>query len=370
MTHGWLVLVFAVEIVGIGILLLVLPRITRRGLLFGVYVGEEPSGADEARGIRRGWTLRISIVTVAAVAALVGQSAVSEPAIADLSAILILFTGLTWAYLRAHFAARRMAVPSSAPAVAVLGPEPSASAALVPLLTLGVVLAAGAALYAYVGLHLGEIPDRIPVHFNFAGNPDRWAARSVVQLFMLPTLAWFMGSFLALLAWMIAEAKRSVRFTEDPASADAQQRFRLATSRFLCGIALLVTGLFATMCLQQIHVARGTEFHFGAWMLVFGAGMTVYTLAGVAYLLVRYGQGGARLEKSSAGAALTDGLADNSCWKLGVFYVNREDPSFIVEKRFGLGYTINFGNPKAVALLAGFLLGLAALLVVAVVTAA
>ena len=41
---------------------------------------------------------------------------------------------------------------------------------------------------------------------------------------------------------------------------------------------------------------------------------------------------------------------------LGVFYVNRNDPSLFVEKRFGLGYTVNFGNPKAVGLLVVFIL--------------
>jgi len=38
-----------------------------------------------------------------------------------------------------------------------------------------------------------------------------------------------------------------------------------------------------------------------------------------------------------------------------VFYVNKNDPSIMVEKRFGVGYTINFGNRWAVLLMVGFL---------------
>jgi uncharacterized membrane protein len=38
-----------------------------------------------------------------------------------------------------------------------------------------------------------------------------------------------------------------------------------------------------------------------------------------------------------------------------LFYVNGEDPSLVVESRFGLGYTLNFGNRKAVALLTAIL---------------
>jgi uncharacterized membrane protein len=36
---------------------------------------------------------------------------------------------------------------------------------------------------------------------------------------------------------------------------------------------------------------------------------------------------------------------DDSHWKGGLFYFNRSDPSIFVEKRFGVGWTLNFGNP-------------------------
>ena len=36
--------------------------------------------------------------------------------------------------------------------------------------------------------------------------------------------------------------------------------------------------------------------------------------------------------------------SDPNLWKAGVFYVNRSDPALFVPKRYGIGYTINFGN--------------------------
>ena len=30
-----------------------------------------------------------------------------------------------------------------------------------------------------------------------------------------------------------------------------------------------------------------------------------------------------------------------------MFYVNRDDPAWLVEKRFGVGYTVNFANPRS-----------------------
>ena len=72
---------------------------------------------------------------------------------------------------------------------------------------------------------------------------------------------------------------------------------------------------------------------------------------------------GVIVEQGSPEAPLTDGLADNRHWVGGIFYVNREDASILVEKRFGIGYTLNFGNFKAVTLMAVFFVLLVGLLV-------
>src|SRR5205823_9852977 len=52
---------------------------------------------------------------------------------------------------------------------------------------------------------------------------------------------------------------------------------------------------------------------------------------------------------------------DDKYWRGGLFYVNREDHALWVPRRFGLGWTLNFGNPRAAMLLAGVgaLIGLA-----------
>ena len=50
------------------------------------------------------------------------------------------------------------------------------------------------------------------------------------------------------------------------------------------------------------------------------------------------------------------GNRDNSqFWRAGVFYVNRNDPRLMVEKRSGLGMTFNFAHPIAWLLLGGLI---------------
>jgi uncharacterized membrane protein len=52
-------------------------------------------------------------------------------------------------------------------------------------------------------------------------------------------------------------------------------------------------------------------------------------------------------------------------WKGGVFYVNCDDPALFVDKRFGIGYTLNFGNPWSWAVLVLIVLVIAAPVILA-----
>ena len=51
-------------------------------------------------------------------------------------------------------------------------------------------------------------------------------------------------------------------------------------------------------------------------------------------------------------------------WRLGVFYVNHEDPSVVVPQRFGVGWAMNWGNPRSWGLVALFVAAIAVFVVV------
>ena len=40
---------------------------------------------------------------------------------------------------------------------------------------------------------------------------------------------------------------------------------------------------------------------------------------------------------------------DKKNWKAGIFYFNPADKRIFPPKRFGIGWTINFGNPVSIA---------------------
>ena len=56
---------------------------------------------------------------------------------------------------------------------------------------------------------------------------------------------------------------------------------------------------------------------------------------------------------------------DDNYWKWGSIYYNPQDPSLMVEKRFGIGWTMNFGNKWAWVVLSIFILIIVAVIILA-----
>jgi uncharacterized membrane protein len=348
----WIVLI--IETIAAGGFMLLIPKITRRGLLFGVYVGEARSTSDQARAITRGWY----IVMIAALAAsvLIGVGlALSDPeSPADALVPLVLLLGATVAsFLWAHFRSRVLATPGApVSAAAFVVDRPQALA--IPIVVTAFALVGGAMAVGYAWWNFAEMPASIPTHFGASGRPDAWSPRSFRSVMLLPILALVMCPMLGVMACLTARAKRAIRQSDRGVSFDAQIRFRRAMTLFLSGTVVLVTVMLTTMSIDSVRVALGRAEGLSLVGMVAAVVLVVYALGGALYLMLHFGQGGARLERSAAGAPLTNGLADNTHWVLGTFYVNRDDPSIFIEKRFGIGYTINLGNPKAVAFIAVF----------------
>ena len=71
-------------------------------------------------------------------------------------------------------------------------------------------------------------------------------------------------------------------------------------------------------------------------------------------IFILIGQGGRNIEEENEGDDLYKN--DDDKWIWGMFYYNKNDPAWMVEKRVGIGYTINFANKKASISLVLFIL--------------
>lgn len=139
-----------------------------------------------------------------------------------------------------------------------------------------------------------------------------------------------------------------------------EMRFRRTTSIILLVAEYLIAAQCTWIVLMPHHrnLMRGSN----AGILVGEfAGLLILTLAAV-LVLARMGQGGSRLAASrdESGCGHVEPVGDRTedrYWKLGVVYFNRDDAAVVVERRFGLGYTLNFARVETWAMVTLLLAG-------------
>lgn len=328
----------------------VIPDLMRPGLFFGRTVDPAFRNSDAARAIRRRYTLAAWAATLIALslAAAAGMGAAgafaAPPALTSIATSaplrsvpwLLQYAMTLCAFVWAHRAARPHALPPTSVVTAGLSAPREAPSALivgaliVPIVSLGV-------LELWIAFHWHALPSQLPVHWGF-DRPDRLVAtslRSVTVLLLLKALVCWL---LALVAWGVYRGSRRVA-----ASGEAARRERRFRTQVLT--ALIVVEYFIVFPTWAAFLALPPRL-MTLWQLLFPAAILV-----VAARLLLSGQGGSRgLGRSNAGAI--GDRTDDRHWALGLLYFNRADPAFMVEKRFGVGYSFNFGHPLAWALLA------------------
>jgi uncharacterized membrane protein len=294
-----------------------------------------------------------------------GISLAGWPITGNLTGTAVLLCSALALYLYVYSKARKLVLPHAARqasvAVASLdrrNPKETGFAKL----TLGICLIAGLTTIAYSAVGYRAMPGQVPSLTETGALVDK----SIITFLFFPCLNLVISPFFALLALLTAGAKRALRDGLDSHSVEAQDAFRAINAKAFSWFALLICTLLSMLSVQIIRVGLlATEF---PWVgLVWVAGGVLVCMAAFIVLIIRgYGQGGSFRELGSEQTPLTGSLADNAHWVWGLFYVDRDDPSMMIEKRFGFGYGLNYGNPNAVLLVVTFLTLIAGLIVLAI----
>ena len=211
------------------------------------------------------------------------------------------------------------------------------------LLHLVIVVALAATAFATYD----RLPEMVPLQIELDGSVSEYARRSLGVALYPVAIASFMGIVFAASHAMILRSKRPIDPAAPATSAYAYGRFARLQS-----LIMLVGGLALNACIGVTYFASALG---GISTLDAAVAVTAAALVFVVVELwaaLYQGQSGARL---AAELRTSDELArdDDAFWKLGSFYVNRDDPAVVVPKRFGVGWTINLARPVAWALLGG-----------------
>jgi len=335
-----------VRVLLVGGLLIILPRITRKGLLFGVYVGEAFAEKEAARRLLSDWTrgcLKLMALSlgVGYIISLAGHSFAG-----NLTGTAVLLLSAFVLYLRIYSKARELAPPEASHQAAtatapLVGGKPTGTG--LAKLAVGVCLTLSVAVFVYALV-------------SFEGS---WTGRPFITVMFLPSVNLVVSPLCAVIALLTACAKRSIRGGFGSRSIEAQDSFRTTITRLTSWTALIVCATLTILSIQIIHLGlSGIRNQGGAFWIPMGlmsAILLTFIFVNLVRIVKKYGQGGAFMENATVETPLTNGLADNSHWVLGLFFVDSDDPSIMVEKRFGLGYALNYGNWRAILFVATFL---------------
>jgi uncharacterized membrane protein len=327
-------LLFAVTVALVGGLLFWLPRLTRPDLYFAVTVAPGFRDSGEGRGILGRYR---TLILLCAAAALGLVAAGTRWPATLVAAILIQYAGSFVAYL----SCRRRVMPRAVEPVAVREAPLRARSARLPggwALEAGpLLLLAGAALD--LNRRWAEIPARFPIHWALDGRPDGWASRTPANVYGLPAEGVLMCLMMAGLAYGLVRWSRPVRFGGAP--GEAESHFRRVVVLVLIATEYLMGITFAGLSQLPLRSGPPPMAAMLALPLLFAAIVVV--------ALVREGQGGSRRasasEQGQEGRRPVGDRTLDRYWKAGFLYVNPDDPALFIEKRFGIGYTLNFGRP-------------------------
>jgi uncharacterized membrane protein len=181
--------------------------------------------------------------------------------------------------------------------------------------------------------------DTIPDQFASMqrGSRGRLVPRSVRAVF--GPFAFTSALLVAFTMQTVFLLKRTRQIASGGPASEAEYRFKRRTAlQSIVATYLMAIGpsWFATQ--RVLGGGTGTERGWALWVGV----IAVLTIAVVVWM-VRVGQGGQRQVPPSAGTLPGDATPDRA-WKGGLIYVNPSDPAVFVEKRLGVGWTLNLGN--------------------------
>lgn len=102
-----------------------------------------------------------------------------------------------------------------------------------------------------------DLPARIPVHFNAAGDPDRWGSRGMLLLLVVAQvlLVYLNTTFFSVLMAVVADFRQG-------------EAARATVLRLLFWVKTLAAGLLTYLLYQGIQVAQARQPGIGsAWWL-------------------------------------------------------------------------------------------------------
>lgn len=193
-----------------------------------------------------------------------------------------------------------------------------------------------------------SLSDKVPIHWDLQGNIDGYMNKSISTVLLMPLMQLFLAVTIYLSYFFMKKAKRHINPRDPESSLKKNIIFRNVWSIYFISTLILVEILFTIMNMMTLELLTNIKL-----FNVFSFAITGLIIVGAIILAVIVGQGGDRLkigddDKSSSNYDIDD----DKQWVFGnTIYFNTRDNSIFVEKRVGIGWTVNIGRPLGLILM-------------------
>lgn len=188
-------------------------------------------------------------------------------------------------------------------------------------------------------LSYDSLPDVIPTHFDWDGTVTDSSAKSWSTVLSLNLIQLVMTVIMMLVNWTIRWSRASLDPNKPEQSAQAERKYRRSTSLFI-----LVFSFLLVLMMGWVQAISLYEGQVGGSMVI--VSMLPLIVAGVWMVrLFRMNRERSQFDRISRD--------QDQHWKLGSLYWNPQDPAIFIEKRSGIGWTMNWAHPSAWLVLFG-----------------
>jgi len=189
-----------------------------------------------------------------------------------------------------------------------------------------------------------QLPERIPMHWNWKGEPDEWARKSYFAVFSLAAMLVYMQGLLLAVKHGVLGVKMTLPAEHTEDYLRLKEEALALTVRFMDRMRLLLCILLGSLA-ANIAFSAVEHLRFLSGVAIVAAWASgILMFVATAYAIYRFYKVD-RCLKTEVGRVYVQRQKDAAHWHLGgLIYFNREDPSLFVEKLVGWGYTFNMGN--------------------------
>ena len=341
-----------------GGMLLIIPQITRKSLLFGVKIPMEHSGSEEAAALRRRYIgTCLAGVLVILVICIAQYSLWPEwTLLVTLYMPLLIIPLYLLAFVPNWKAAVRLKQEKNWQVPGAVFAETGSSHSRGNLSKLpwawyvaGLVIVL--ATIAAAAMRYPALPDQIPGHMDANMQATRYVDKTWLSVLMMPLMNLATLAIVFAVGISIEKAKLQIDAARPRISflqhVVYRRRMGNALGFMAVGMAILMALIGLPFIYYPVSPEAGTVIFWVSMVIIF---VPLAVLIGV---IIKTGQGGCKVkvdenaadaENAAATGPAFTGRGDDKYWKLGMFYYNPDDPAYIVEGRFGPNMGPNYGR--------------------------